>query len=63
METAIGESDGFLNESNWQDGFGWIGIDLRCVQCGHAHPEWAGGETGELILGITAKAASTIFYH
>lgn len=45
LETAVAESNGMLNESNWQDGFGWIGIDLHCIACGDDHSSWVSYET------------------
>ena len=44
-KVAIEESDGFLDETNWQEGFGWINIDIRCVTCGRAHESWVSYET------------------
>jgi len=45
LGTAISESSGALNESNWQNAFGWIGIDLHCIVCGDNHDSWISYET------------------
>jgi hypothetical protein len=42
---AIDESGGLLDETNWQEGFGWININIRCVACGRAHESWVSYET------------------
>ncbi len=44
-ETAIGESDGLLDESNWHEGFRWIDIHLHCTACGDDHKSWVSYET------------------
>lgn len=44
-EDAIEESGGLLNDANWQEGFGWICIDLCCAACGHRHQPWVSYET------------------
>ena len=31
--SAINESDGFVTEANWHEGFGWITVDLTCTAC------------------------------
>ncbi len=44
-DEAIEASGGRLDESNWQEGFGWIEIDICCVKCGHRHESWVSYET------------------
>jgi len=44
-ETAFEESGGVLDETNWQEGFGWMNIDIRCAACGHSHEAWVSCET------------------
>ena len=45
MKEAIEESGGLLDETNWQEGFGWINIDICCAVCGHRHESWVSYET------------------
>jgi hypothetical protein len=42
---AIEEADGDLDETNWQEGFSWIDIDVRCCDCGDEHEGWISYET------------------
>jgi hypothetical protein len=44
-KTAIEESGGRLDETNWQEGFGWICINICCAACGHRHEPWVSYET------------------
>ncbi len=44
-ERTIEESDGMLDETNWQEGFGSITIDIRCTACGNTHESWVECET------------------
>ena len=44
-DLAIEGANGLLDETNWQEGFGWITIDIRCATCGDTHDSWAGYET------------------
>jgi hypothetical protein len=45
MDSAIEESTGVLDESNWQEGFGWIDIHIRCNACGAQKISWVSCET------------------
>lgn len=44
-EDAIEEADGDLDETNWQEAFSWIDIDLHCCACGDEHTGWISYET------------------
>lgn len=45
MESAIDESEGVLDASNWQEGFGWMDIHLHCTVCDNVHKSWVSIET------------------
>lgn len=44
-EFAIEEADGDLDETNWQEAFGWIDIAIRCQSCGDEQTDWISYET------------------
>lgn len=45
QEQAIRESNGRLTSHNWQEGFGWIDINIRCSDCGHEPRCWLSYES------------------
>jgi hypothetical protein len=44
-QDAMEESGGVLDETNWQEGFGWINISIACCHCGQKVPNWVSYET------------------
>jgi hypothetical protein len=44
-QEAIQESAEFLNDTNWQEGFGSIVIDIKCTRCKHKVDDWLSHET------------------
>ena len=45
MQVAIEESGDFLDESNWQEGFGAINIAIECLDCKNRLVDWVWFET------------------
>ena len=45
MAVAIDESGGVLDESNWQEGFGWIELSIECCRCSRKEKAWLSFET------------------
>ena len=44
-EEIIEESGGLFDDANWQEGFGWVAIDICCAACSHRHASWVSFET------------------
>ena len=34
MESALGEGEGILTETDWFEVFGWLTVDILCTSCG-----------------------------
>jgi hypothetical protein len=44
-EEIIEESGGLFDDANWQEGFGWVSIDICCAACNYRHKSWVSFET------------------